>query len=185
MMWRWPALAGAFLLCSCAPRPLDVGSTTEFERQQGAAIAGWSKRWSAEDSGQDDLSAGQTIDIRSFVYESGRLGDQGGKEFSGAWCVLSLAQSSTSVTTPARVRLPKHDARITPLTVSCTMHGYMERRMTVSASDTNRIPEPTEETKITLVSLLAKITGSGSGSQRASNFVYPNVRVVMRRKDAL
>ncbi len=172
-------LASALTLAACA-KPLEVGSITEIKSKTGSkGIDIHEPRRSKGEQGVPEFAGDQLLEVRTYTIEEGK----GQVEIADASCVVSAADFSATIVTPAKLRVPLYRSQSSVLGVSCEMPGFKKRSMTVEAVDTTRQGRYQSGSSAGAIGLIAAVAVDGFSDNTKNEWKYPLAKVVLEKPE--
>lgn len=178
MFGRLLLFLGLAALGGCA-KPLEVASITEIQSRTGSkSIDIYEPKRQSAQSTVPEFAGDQLIEVRTYVQKE----DSGEVEIAGASCSLSAADFSTSMQSPAKVRVPLYRGQSSALAVSCEMPGYKKKMITVAAFDATQQARYASGSNGGLVGLVAVAAIDAMSDNSKNDWRYPPARLVLERE---
>lgn len=170
----------AILLCSCAPKLMDVSSISEIRPNSGGpGVDVYATRRRAGEK-VPELAGDQILDVRSFVSAEGPFGNEiAGEEFAGARCTVKARDYSAQVTTPARLRVPIYRLESSALSVACERDAFEPRSLVLEVYNKTKADRYAAASGNGVAGLVVMAAINEMSDETKHEFAYPAARVVM------
>jgi hypothetical protein len=171
--------AALLALAGCA-KPLEVSSITEIKSTTGSkGIDVHEPRRANGQQGLPEFAGDQLLEVRTYTNENGN----GEAEIADVACIVSAADFSANVVTPAKVRVPLYRAQSSTLAVSCDKPGFKKRSITVAAVDATRSGRYATGSSAGAIGLIAAVAVDGLSDNTKNEWKYPLAKVVLERPE--